>query len=252
MLPKITVITASYNSEKTISDTIESVLNQKYPNIEYLIIDGGSSDNTISIIKKYENLFEGRLKYISEKDDGIYDAWNKGVKMAQGIWITFVGSDDIMLENAFSDFIEFAKTNEDINFISSKYLLVTENLNPIRVVGIPWSDAMNSYCCIAHVGSLHHKSLFDKKGVFDSNFKIAGDYDFLLRCKDIIRPGFVDIMSANVRDGGISGRQISRVARETVMAKKNNKSQWIFKIYADYCIMIFKFFVRTNIINKLK
>ncbi|WP_154783671.1 MULTISPECIES: glycosyltransferase family 2 protein [unclassified Flavobacterium] len=252
MLPKITVITASYNSEKTISDTIESVLNQKYPNIEYLIIDGNSSDNTISIIKQYENLFEGRLKYISEKDSGIYDAWNKGVKMAQGSWISFVGSDDIMFEDTFSDFIEFAKANENVNFISSKYLLVTENLKPIRVVGVPWSNSMNSYCCIAHVGSLHHKTLFDKKGIFDSNFKIAGDYDFLLRCRDIIRPGFVDMVSANVRDGGISGRQISRVARETVMAKKNNKSQGIFKIYTDYCIMIFKFVVRTNIINKLK
>jgi glycosyltransferase involved in cell wall biosynthesis len=252
MLPKITVITASYNSEKTISDTIESVLNQKYSNIEYLIIDGCSSDNTMSIIKRYENLFEGRLKYISEKDSGIYDAWNKGVKKAQGSWISFVGSDDILFENTFSNFIEFAKTNEDVNFISSKTLLVTENLDPIRLIGLPWSNTMNSYCCIAHVGSLHHKTLFDKKGVFDANYKIAGDYDFLLRCRDIIRPIFVDIVSAKVRDGGISGRQISRVARETVMAKKNNKSQGIFKIYADYFMMIIKFFVRTKIINKLK
>ena len=98
-LPKITVITASYNSEKTIADTIESVLKQKYANIEYLIIDGKSSDNTISIIKQYKDLFEVRLKYISEKDAGIYDAWNKGVKMSTGSWISFVGSDDILLEN---------------------------------------------------------------------------------------------------------------------------------------------------------
>lgn len=252
MLPKITVITASYNSEKTISDTIESILNQKYPNIEYLIIDGGSSDNTVAIIKQYENLFEGRLRYISEKDSGIYDAWNKGVRMAQGNWISFVGSDDIMFENAFSDFIEFADTNENVNYISSKTLLVTEDLEPIRVTGTPWTDTMNSYCCIAHVGSLHHKTLFDEKGIFDPNFKIAGDYDFLLRCKEIIKPGFVDIVSANVRDGGISGRQISKVARETVMAKKNNKTQWIGKIYADYCIMIIKFIVRTRILNKIK
>mgnify|MGYP003576333832 CR=1 FL=1 len=252
MLPKITVITASYNSEKTIADTIESILNQKYPNIEYLIIDGGSSDNTISVIKQYESLFDGRLKYISEKDSGIYDAWNKGVKMAQGSWISFVGSDDVMFENAFSDFIEFAEVHENVNFISSKILLVTEDLDPIRVIGTPWSDKMDSYCCIAHVGSLHHKALFDKKGLFDSNYKIAGDYDFLLRCRDIIAPGFVDIVTANVRDGGISGRQISSVARETVMAKKNNKSKWIFKIYADYFIMIIKFVIRTRILNKLK
>jgi hypothetical protein len=108
---------------------------------------------------------------------------------------------------------------------------------------------MNSYCCIAHVGSLHHKTLLIK-GVFDSNYKIAGDYDFLLRCRDIIRPIFVDIVSAKVRDGGISGRQISRFARETVMAKIINRK--IFKIYAEYVMMIIKFVVRTRIINKLK
>ena len=251
MLPKITVITASYNSEKTISDTIESILNQKYSNIEYLIIDGGSTDNTISIIKQYENLFEGRLKYISEKDSGIYDAWNKGLKRAQGDWISFVGSDDILFENIFSDFINLAEINNNINFISSKILLVTENLDPIRVIGEKWCGKMNSYCCIAHVGSLHHKSLFYKKGIFNSTYKIAGDYDFLLRCRDIIKPFFVDKVLAKVRDGGISGRQISRVAGETIMVKKNNKSQCIIKIYTDYFIMIIKFFVRTKILNKI-
>lgn len=251
-LPKITVITASYNSEKTIADTIESVLKQKYANIEYLIIDGKSSDNTISIIKQYKDLFEGRLKYISEKDSGIYDAWNKGVKMSTGSWISFVGSDDILFENTISEFINSTIKNKDVNFISSKNLLVTYNLDPIRVIGKPWSKKMNSYNCIGHVGSLHHKSLFEKKGLFDINYKIVGDYDFLLRCSDIIKPQFLDILSAKVRDGGISGSLIFNVAKETLHTKISNKAQSIIVSYYQYIVMIFKYFVRTKILNKLK
>lgn len=251
ILSKITVITASYNSEKTIADTIESVLKQKYTNIEYLIIDGGSIDNTVSIIKKYEDLFDGRLKYISEKDSGIYDAWNKGVKMSQGSWISFVGSDDILLENTFSEFINSTLNVKDINFISSKNLLVTENLSPIRTIGKEWSDKMKSYNCIGHVGSLHHKSLFEAKGLFDTNYKIVGDYDFLLRCSDIINPIFVDILAAKVREGGVSGSQILNVAKETLDVKISNRTQITFVSYIEYAIMIFKFVVRNKIINKL-
>lgn len=252
-LPKITIITASFNSEKTIADTIESVLKQKYTNIEYLIIDGGSSDSTIEIIKKYEDLFQGRLKYISEPDTGIYDAWNKGVKLSESTWISFLGSDDILFEDTIKEFVDSAMMEKtDLNFISSKNLLVTENLDPIRIIGKPWSDKMNSYNCIGHVGSLHHKSLFKEKGLFDTSYKIVGDYDFLLRCSDIIKPHYVDIVAAKVRDGGISGSQILKVAKETFKTKVNNKSQKAFKAYIDYAVMVIKFVVRTNILNKIK
>lgn len=94
---KISLITTSYNSETTISDTLSSVLFQSYSNIEYIIVDGGSSDETISIIKEYEPLFNGRLKWISEKDDGIYDAMNKGIQMASGDIVGILNSDDFSL-----------------------------------------------------------------------------------------------------------------------------------------------------------
>jgi glycosyltransferase involved in cell wall biosynthesis len=251
-LPKITIITASFNSEKTIVDAIESVLKQKYANIEYLIIDGGSSDSTVSIIKKYETLFDGRLKYISEKDAGIYDAWNKGVKLSTGSWISFVGSDDILFDYTILEFIDAALVNKKVNFISSKNLLVSENLDPIRIIGKPWTNKMQSYNCIGHVGSLHHKSLFDKKGLFDIYYRIVGDYDFLLRCSDIIEPRYLDILAAKVREGGISGSQILKVAKETLDAKIRNKTQFFLVSYIDYVMMIFKFIVRTKIINNLK
>lgn len=81
---KISVITATFNSGKTLRDTIESVLRQSYTNIEHIIVDGGSKDDTIGIIKRYEPRYEGRLKWISEPDRGIYDAMNKGIAMATG------------------------------------------------------------------------------------------------------------------------------------------------------------------------
>ena len=89
---KISIITVCFNSEKTIEDTIKSVLKQSYKNYEYIIVDGKSTDNTLNIIKKYEGKFDGRLKYISEKDKGIYDAMNKGIKMSAGDIIGLINS----------------------------------------------------------------------------------------------------------------------------------------------------------------
>lgn len=102
---KVSIITASYNSEATLEATIESVYNQTYQDIEYIIIDGGSSDKTVSIIQKFEPLFSGRLKWISEPDKGIYDAWNKGLEIATGEWIAFLGSDDIYLPDSIHKYM---------------------------------------------------------------------------------------------------------------------------------------------------
>ena len=96
---KISLITITYNSEITLSDTIQSVLNQTYPNIEYIIVDGASKDNTVSIIKEYEPLFKGSMKWISEPDKGLYDAMNKGIRMATGDIVGILNSDDYFTSN---------------------------------------------------------------------------------------------------------------------------------------------------------
>lgn len=93
---KVSLITVTYNSGATLKDTIESVLSQDYNNIEYIIIDGKSTDNTLNIIQKYEPLFSGRIKYISEKDNGLYDAMNKGIMKATGDIIGILNSDDFL------------------------------------------------------------------------------------------------------------------------------------------------------------
>ena len=91
---KISIITATYNSEKTLKETLDSVLSQTYKDYEHIIIDGLSKDNTMGIVKEYEKKYNGKLKYISEKDSGLYDAMNKGIKMATGDIIGILNSDD--------------------------------------------------------------------------------------------------------------------------------------------------------------
>lgn len=91
---KISVITVTFNSGKTVRYTIESVLKQEYSDYEYLVIDGGSKDNTIDIIKEYEPKFGGRMKWVSERDKGMYDAINKGIRMATGDVVGIINSDD--------------------------------------------------------------------------------------------------------------------------------------------------------------
>ena len=118
-LPKISVITVVLNNKSTIEETIKSVLNQKYPNLEYIIIDGGSTDGTLDIINKYNE----QIDYLkSEKDLGIYDAFNKGLKIASGDLIGFINSDDIYTENCFKILKEyyFKYPNKDFSLVLLK------------------------------------------------------------------------------------------------------------------------------------
>ena len=115
---KISIITVSFNSSETIRDTIESVLNQTYTDIEYIIVDGNSTDNTVEIIKEYEPIFGSRMKWISEKDNGLYDGMNKGIKMASGDVVGIINSDDFYHRN---DIIQYIASH----FIEDKNLQAT-------------------------------------------------------------------------------------------------------------------------------
>ena len=113
--PFFSIITASYNSEKTISDTITSVLNLDFNDFEYIIVDGNSKDKTVDIIKSFISKFEAKgitYKFISEKDKGIYDAWNKGIALSEGQWISFLGSDDSYLPSALQLYFNEIEKNK--------------------------------------------------------------------------------------------------------------------------------------------
>ena len=202
---KISMITVCYNSAKTIEDTLKSVLSQKYDNYEYIIIDGKSKDNTLDIIKKYEPKFKGKLKYISEKDNGLYDAMNKGIKMAEGDIIGIINSDDVIASSDVFNLVidKIKETNAD--GVYSNLIIKDENLDKcVRL----FKGGVGSYkrgWHPPHPTLYLKKDIYQKYGNFDTNYRIAADYDFMVRImKRNIKLEYVDTYFTYMRAGGKS------------------------------------------------
>ena len=200
---KISLITVCYNSESTIKDTLESVLKQTYDNYEYLIIDGLSKDNTLEIVKSYEPKFNGKLKIVSEKDNGLYDAMNKGVNLASGDIIGIINSDDVLAhENVFKNVINNIGNYDGIY---SNLLMLDEKLDkPYRLF---------KSCKVKKVMGWHmpHPTLYLKKdvykkyGCFHIKYRIAADLDFMLRIiKTDLRFKYYNDYFVFMRAGGVS------------------------------------------------
>lgn len=217
-VPFFSIITASYNSEKTIDKTIESLLNQNYTNFEYIIIDGNSKDSTLEIIKSFEQKFKEKnitYKFISEPDKGIYDAWNKGIKLSEGEWISFLGSDDYYLSDALKLYYNtIVSQPNEINFVSSKINIINKDQKVLNVFGkkFIYSEVIRDMR-IAQVGSFHNKILFEKLGLFSTEYKIVGDLEFYSRTKNIINAGFLNTITAYMLNDGVSS-QIYKSLRE--------------------------------------
>ena len=124
---KISIITATYNSEKTLRDTLDSILAQTYPDIESIIVDGASKDGTIDIVREYEPRFGGRMHWISEPDKGIYDAMNKGIKMASGDVIGVLNSDDFYHDERVVEDIANAFTQKNVECVYGNLVFIDEN-----------------------------------------------------------------------------------------------------------------------------
>lgn len=226
--PRISIITSVFNGERYLDQCIQSILGQSYPNLEYIIIDGGSSDNSAAIIKKYDQ----RLHYwVSEKDKGIYHAWNKGLAHAAGEWIAFVGSDDILwdkrgVENATADL--YTALQQDIRYVYGKVNLLSAGMDILSTWGTPWERAKKDilqFMTVTHCGAFHHRSLFEQYGPFNERFRITGDYEFLLR--EFVRGRdafFSDRLFAGMHAGGISANLRSKLvlAKEYMLARELN------------------------------
>ena len=130
---KVSIITVCFNSESTIKETIESVLSQDYSNIEYIIVDGGSIDKTVDIIKSYGNKIS---KWVSEKDEGLYDAMNKGLKMAQGDVVGLINSDDVYIDNGvISTVLQLLKEKKVIVSMQTWYMSTKKiKINPLDIM----------------------------------------------------------------------------------------------------------------------
>ena len=200
----ITIICATYNAASTLNDFFSSIRKQTCKDFELIIIDGASIDNTKQLIEKNKDIISN---YISEPDKGIYDAWNKGIKMASHDWICFVGADDIMLPDfvkIYSHTIENNK-DQDLDYITSKVNYIDSDGRTILTLGKEWKwSEFRWRMTTAHVGSLHHKNLFREVGNYNTDYKIVGDYELLLRKKENLSTKYIDQFTINMRAGGIS------------------------------------------------
>ena len=197
---KISIITVVFNAVKTIEQAILSVLNQSYKELEYIIIDGGSTDGTLDIIRKYEK----KISYwVSEPDEGIYNAMNKGIDIATGDVIAFLNSDDWYEKDAFKCVTENLKDGIDILAGRVAVYRNGEILEDKKVFSS--SEEIMIRMIYPHPGIFARRKLFDKFGRFDESYKISADYDWLLRIYiQDIPIKYIDKVLVNFRAGGAS------------------------------------------------
>jgi len=239
---KISVIVATMNAGKTLEECLLSIIKQDYRDFEIIIVDGLSTDNTIDIIKKYSY---GIKYWESSKDNGVYDAWNKGLAQATGDWICFLGADDILWsENVLSEFEPHLRTAyPQSRFVYGGSVVLSEDGDFVREVRRPWSQARkvwSSEMLIPHPGSMHHRKVFEDFGGFDPNFKISGDYDLLLREFKIYPPYFVpEVVQTGCREGGISAntQTMTLALRERRAALIKNGYKYSRIKYVRVCVL---------------
>lgn len=228
---KISIITASYNRGKTIRHTVESVLRQTYQDFEYIVVDGGSTDNSIDIVKEYQVAFKGRLKWISERDKGIYDAMNKGIRMATGDVVGILNSDDFytdenVLQTVADNFMNYSvdAVYGDIHFVHDADLSKCVRYYSSRLFSPFW---LRFGFMPAHPSFYCKKEVYDKVGLYRLDYKIGADYEMMVRLfkKHKIVAKYIAKDFVTMRTGGASNSNVrSRLTliKEDVKACRDN------------------------------
>lgn len=204
MNPKVSVITVCYNSEEFIENAISSVLEQTYKNIEYIVIDGNSTDNTVTIINKYKD----KINYfLSEPDKGMYEAMNKGIKAASGDIFYFLNSDDVFHDKyVVENSVRLFEEDLTVELIYGAVIIIDPSTKASFLKA--YGDVKKSFfikSAICQQAIFYKKSVFDKVGLFDEKYRIVGDYEFLLRAfyKQNIKRKYVPLVMATFRYGGM-------------------------------------------------
>jgi len=225
---KISIITVCYNSEKYIQSAIESVINQDYKDIEYIIIDGNSTDGTIEIIKKYKNKIH---KFISEPDKGIYDAMNKGIKLATGEVIGFLNSDDLYQNNSVISNIVEGFVNKDCSIIYGDLFYVKPG-NP-QIIIRSWNSksfvrgSFKKGWHPPHPTFYVKREIYEKYGVFNLNYRLAADFELMLRFLENyhVKSYYLNQPLVRMRLGGATNKNLKNIVIQNIecyRAFKNN------------------------------
>lgn len=249
--PFFSIATPCWNSVSTIEKTIKSVLAQGFKDYEYIIIDGGSTDGTIDIIKKYESLFEGRMKWRSEPDNGLYDAFNKGVGQSIGVYCWNVNSDDFLEPDALKVLYEYIVKHslDQMTIISGAMNFLTPKGELVKVMRCSYEALERAYRLdtigINHPATIVPKLVYDKYGAFDPNYKIIGDADWYHRVYAAgVKFALIDTVITNMTDGGISNLLVydKEIKDRLYFLRKHYPSQterirrrikWTYKFYKE-------------------
>ena len=205
--PLISIIIAVFNGAKTLQQCIDSVTQQAYPNKELIIIDAGSTDGTVELLQANNDVIS---YWISEPDHGIYNAWNKGLVKANGDWICFLGADDFFWDAQVLDRMskQLEMLPAAIRVAYGQIMLLSEDGESLYPVGESWQKIKTHFrqiTCIPHPGAMHRRSLFEQNGRFDESFRIAGDYELLLRELKTGDAEFIpNLITVGMRQGGVS------------------------------------------------
>lgn len=217
---KVSVITVSFNAEKTIESSIKSVLTQAYPDIEYIIIDGASTDGTVGILEKYRDKIH---YFLSEPDSGIFNAMNKGIKAATGDILYFLNANDYIFdENVISDVTEFfTKNRADIVFGNMSFI----EDNGIEKERRIYSDVDKLFFineCICHQGIFYTREVFDICGLYNENYRLTADYDLNLKVimQHNLKTRYFNRVIARFTLGGQSNSQTDKNLQDKALKKK--------------------------------
>ena len=243
---KITIVTTTYNSASTLRDTMESVLAQTHKDIEYWVIDGGSEDDTLGLIKEYEHRFCGKMKWISEPDNGLYDALNKGISRATGDVVGILNSDDFytsptVLEQVaagFSDDVD--AVYGDIHFVRPSDLDKCVRYYSSKLFR-PW--ALRFGFMPAHPSFYVRREVYERCGGYALDYKLAADYDMMVRLlyKEKIRCRYLSVDMVTMRTGGMSTKN---VRNRLLLTKEDVKACRRYGLYSNFLMCSCKYAVK--------
>ena len=223
---KISIITTTYNSGGTVEDTFRSVLAQTHKDIEYIVVDGASSDNSLDIIKKYESQFGGRMRWMSEKDSGVYDAMNKGIRMATGDVIGFLNSDDFYYDEHVLEEVNRAMEGQPVDCVYGdlKFVKADDITHVVRV----WKGSQYKKGAFlrgwhpAHPTFYARRECYERLGVFNTSFPVSADFDLMLRFIEVagLSNRYIHRYFVNMRMGGESTGSLRNIIRGNLGIKR--------------------------------
>lgn len=239
------IITTTFNSSRTLRDTFDSVLRQCYKDIEYIVVDGGSSDGTVDIIKEYEPRFEGRMRWISEPDKGIYDAMNKGLALATGDVAGFLNSDDFFASDdvlsrvavAFGKDSSIDAVYGDVDYVRRDDVskVVRHYSSKVFKKGLMRLGFMP-----AHPSFYCRRELYSR---FDISYKIAADFENLLRILFVNKANamYLPFTFVTMRDGGVSS---SGISSHLQINKDHHRALRENGVYSNYFLLSLRYFYK--------